>query len=174
MPPPAAAAVAVEMLAEAKLKRPSTAHVIVIPRLMTHLWRKALRRDADLFFDVPVGTSLWHTNMHEPLTVFLILPIIRRRQWRGPWVLQGSHLAGTAQKQLEWGFSRAVGKRRTGHDGLGRELWKVWENVETGSGDILRKFLNDTRAIPILQKSLVRELLQPSPFGKIPLPKPQR
>ena len=77
MPPPAAALVAVEMLAEAKLKRPDSAHILVIPRLMTHLWRKALRKDAYLFFDVPAGTSLWQTNMHKPLTVFLLLPLVR-------------------------------------------------------------------------------------------------
>ena len=171
MPPPAAAPVAVEVLAEAKLKRPDSAHILVIPRLMTHLWRKALRKDADLFFDVPVGTSLWQTNMHEPLTVFLLLPLVRHRAWKGPWVLRGSNLATTSQKKLEWGFARAVGKRRSGHNGLGRELWEVWKDVETGSGDILRKFLNDARSIPTLSKSVVRKMLQPAPLGKVPLPK---
>ena len=49
MPPPGSAPVAVKIFAEAKFKRPDSVHVLVIPRFITHLWRKALWKDQICF-----------------------------------------------------------------------------------------------------------------------------
>jgi hypothetical protein len=43
-PPPAAADVAIELVAKAKHKRPSHFHVILVPRLLTSRWRKLMSK----------------------------------------------------------------------------------------------------------------------------------
>ena len=78
-PPPAAASVAVEMFAEARHKRPAGAHLLVIPRLMTSMWRKQCSKDADLIFEIPVGTSMWPASQHETLIVFVIFPFAQKK-----------------------------------------------------------------------------------------------
>jgi hypothetical protein len=54
-PPPAAANIAVEQLSFSRLKRPHLPHIMIVPRLMTHLWRKQLFKIADLVFTLPAG-----------------------------------------------------------------------------------------------------------------------
>eukprot|EP00980_Cylindrotheca_fusiformis_P023557 scaffold10595_cov116-Cylindrotheca_fusiformis.AAC.1 len=58
LPPPAAADVVAEMLGEAKIKRPQGTHVVVVPRLMTGRWRRALLKETDFSFVVRPGTNL--------------------------------------------------------------------------------------------------------------------
>ena len=52
-PAPAAAAVAVEQLREARNKRTDSLHIVIIPRLFTSLWRRQLMRSADIFCEFP-------------------------------------------------------------------------------------------------------------------------
>eukprot|EP00978_Attheya_sp_CCMP212_P005518 scaffold12392_cov31-Attheya_sp.AAC.1 len=51
-PPPAAAEVAVEQLGFARLKRPQSMHIIVVPRLMTGRWRRHMSQGTDFYFKV--------------------------------------------------------------------------------------------------------------------------
>jgi hypothetical protein len=53
MRPPSAMEVALELLCEDRLTHPQWPHVFVVPRLMTHLSRKDLTKNADLLFTVP-------------------------------------------------------------------------------------------------------------------------
>jgi hypothetical protein len=65
VPPPAASDVALEELLNSRHKRDYINHVVVIPRLMTHLWRKRLHKLSDLLLEVPAGSrSFWpaYTN----------------------------------------------------------------------------------------------------------------
>jgi len=99
-PPPAAAAVAVEQLSFSRLKRPQLAHVFVVPRLITYLWRKQLFKLADLVFTLPVGfrEDVWPVTMYEPLIVGVLLPYLPHSPWsrrHTPSVLEvGRSLSG--------------------------------------------------------------------------------
>ena len=75
-PPPAAAAVVVEQLGKARMKRPEALHLVVVPRLMTGLWRRHLTRTCDAYFRVRVGSDLWPASEHEPLLIFVCLPFV--------------------------------------------------------------------------------------------------
>lgn len=79
----------VELFNEDRLMHPRIPHVFLIPRLMTHLWRKQLGKDADLMFAVRAGTSFWGGNMHEPLYVLIVLPITHVSGYRGPLDVTG-------------------------------------------------------------------------------------
>ena len=57
LPPPAAGDVVAEQLSEARHKRVTCTHVVLIPRLMTGRWRRMLIKEADLWFEIPAGTS---------------------------------------------------------------------------------------------------------------------
>ena len=54
-PPPAAMETVVEVFNEDRLSHPHIPHVFAIPRLMTHLWRRQLSKDADVLFTINVG-----------------------------------------------------------------------------------------------------------------------
>ena len=90
-PAPAIAEVAVEKLCEARHIRPWCSHVFVCPALMTAYWRKQLSKVADAMFTIPVGCSVWPDNMHEPIVVALICPLLSCRPWRvrgSPWMVE--------------------------------------------------------------------------------------
>jgi hypothetical protein len=81
-PPPAAARRAIFCLGQSILKRSNSVHVVVIPRLMTALWRKVLEKTCDVSFTVPVGTVVWGSEEHEPLVLTIALPLSRDPPWR--------------------------------------------------------------------------------------------
>ena len=170
IPPPAAASVAMEMMSAARLKIPHVSHIFVVPRLMTHLWRKQLSKDADLMFEVPVGTPMWPAENHEPLIIAVLLPIVTRRDWRGPWIFQGSDLSRITADELAWGFRTARGRKSERRAVLGGELWKMWKDTDTGSRDILRQFLKQTRSVSSMPEGMVRLLLHKTPIRQIPSP----
>ena len=136
MPAPAAAEVALEQLCLARLKRPSSSHLFVVPRLLTAYWRKQLGKLSDCMFVIPIGLQWWTTNMFEPVYLALVLPLTRSN----PWCLKGSQLVGT----------------------LEGELRSLWTSVPERSGAVLRKFLQRTRTLDTLPKGVVRSLLQPT------------
>ncbi|KAL7527171.1 hypothetical protein ACHAXR_001836 [Thalassiosira sp. AJA248-18] len=74
MPPPAAMETVMEIFNEDWIAHPWNPHVFVVPRLMTHLWRKSLGKDADVIFNVKVGNHFWGSSQHEPLIVAIVLP----------------------------------------------------------------------------------------------------
>jgi hypothetical protein len=54
-PPPAAAAVALEELRKARIKRQDSMHIFVVPRLLTPEWLKQTFKASDVVFQVPIG-----------------------------------------------------------------------------------------------------------------------
>jgi len=116
-PPPAAAEVVVEQVGRARHKRPTNLHVVVVPRLMTGRWRRAMARQADFYFRIPVGTVLWEAQMFEPVLMFVFLPFRSHR----PWVLD----------------------RKVSVDTLVGDLLAdgVWEAGAGHVGSLLREFL---------------------------------
>jgi hypothetical protein len=95
-PPPAVADVALEQLCEARHTRPWNSHIFLCPALMTSRWRKRLGKVADAMFTVPVGTALWGTEMHEPVVVALICPLLPCR----PWQVRETELVAELQQQV--------------------------------------------------------------------------
>ena len=53
--PPAAMETTMEVFNEDRMAHLKQAHVFVVPRLMVHLWRKHLRKDADALMTITAG-----------------------------------------------------------------------------------------------------------------------
>lgn len=87
-PAPAAADVVAEQVGEARHKRPSFLHLIVVPKLMTGLWRRMMLRLTDFNFTLPLGTSFWPVEEYEPLIIFACFPLIPY----SPWCIRGTHI----------------------------------------------------------------------------------
>jgi hypothetical protein len=81
-PPPTIADAAVEQLCETRHTRPGSGHIFICPALMTSRWRKRLAKVADAMFTVPVGSHLWGAQMHEPVVIALICPLLHSRPWQ--------------------------------------------------------------------------------------------
>jgi hypothetical protein len=82
-PAPAAADVAVDELQTSRHKRTHLNHVVIIPRIHTHTWRKSLYKVCDLVFEIPSGCrGFWPPSEHEPLIVGLTLHFMSRSSWQ--------------------------------------------------------------------------------------------
>ena len=90
VPPPAAMATALEVFYEDRIAHPWKPHVFVVPRLMTHMWRKSLSKDAGLVFTVQVGEHFWDASQHKPLIIDLVLPLLHAPNYRGPCMEAGT------------------------------------------------------------------------------------
>ena len=159
-----------ELFNDDRVAHPWQPHVFAVPRLMTHLWRKQLSKDADLMFTVAVGDEhFWTKSQHEPLIIAVVLPLSHCEDYRGPWVARGTAESARAQQELESGFKLGT-KRDTGGpfvvEGVLREVWK---KPAIRSGVVLRKFLAWARTFPPVRNSLLREVLHGR--SRRPLPK---
>ena len=88
--PPAEMEKVVEVFNDDCLAHLHIPHVFAIPRLMTHLWRRKLSKDADVLFTIDMGPSSWPFSMHEPLIVLIVLSLDHVSNLICPWVLRGS------------------------------------------------------------------------------------
>lgn len=79
--PAAAAPAAIEQLCEAKLARPESSHIFLVPSLLTQMWRKKLGKIADVIFNAKSGVCIWPSSCHEPLTIALICPLLSSSPW---------------------------------------------------------------------------------------------
>ena len=55
----ASAETVMELLLENCIQHPYQSHMILLPCLMTFFCRKQMGKEADLLFNVPMGTSFW-------------------------------------------------------------------------------------------------------------------
>ena len=141
-PPPAAAEPALEELRKARHRRTSSTHLVLIPRLLTPYWRKHLNKVSDIVLTLPVGHPVWPLNMHEPLTIGIVFPLIRYRPWR----LHRSPILLDLEKHL-------------------RSLWKTDPGSE---GPLLRKLWGLPRKLAGLSQKLVWQLLRSSHKPEVP------
>jgi hypothetical protein len=132
-PAPAAADAAVEQLCMANLKRTSTTHIIIIPRLLTSRWRKHLSKTADVVVTLPLNGSYWGVSQHEPLLLAICFPLIRCN----PWKLKGTLFMGR----------------------LERSVSELPPSGEGGLGIILREFCLQAWALGGMSQRLVRSVL---------------
>ena len=163
IPPPAAMHTVLELFCEDRFVNPHIPHVFVAPRLMTHLWRKNLSKDADLMFTVNPGVDFWPANMHEPLIVAIVLPIVYVKNYRGPWVVRGTPESKSVAERLERGFA---GGDFGGHESGQLHVMEgnvpgVRETPSERSRDILFEFLASKASFPPVQQCLVRRMLPP-------------
>lgn len=77
MPPPTAADVVADDLGDAIVKRPYCYHVIIVPTLMMGRWRGDLSNVTTCRFEIPARTTFWGPDCHEPLTLFIYIPLCR-------------------------------------------------------------------------------------------------
>jgi hypothetical protein len=98
---PAAMEVALELLCEDRLAHPHWPHVFVVPRLMTHLWRNDLMKNAGLLFTVPAQVPFWTAMQFEPLIVAIVLPLVHVPSYTGLWLVWGTHEGGELNRHFE-------------------------------------------------------------------------
>ena len=128
MMPPAAMEVVLELLCEDRLAHPQWPHVFVVPRLMTHLWRKDLMMNADLLFTVPAQVPFWTSGQFEPLIVAVILPLSHVPRYTGPWVVKGTDEGERAALTLQRGFKTGEQDDTGEFHELDRFLHEVWKD----------------------------------------------
>ena len=103
-PPSSDMETVVEIFNEYRLAHSHIPHVFAIPRLMNHLQRRQLSKDADVLFTVNVVPYFWPCSMNEPLIMLIVLPLNHVSNCRGPWVLRGSYPSLEVQDHMEAGF----------------------------------------------------------------------
>ena len=73
-PAPAAAEVVAEQLGRARLKRPNSMHLVVVPRVMTGRWRRTLTRGSEFYLRLD-WNEVWDLKTNfEPLLLFVCIP----------------------------------------------------------------------------------------------------
>ncbi|KAI2504188.1 hypothetical protein MHU86_10302 [Fragilaria crotonensis] len=82
-PAPMAAEVALSEMRKARIKRQRSSPLCA--RVCASQWLRHLFKAADFVFEVPVGSAMWLTAMHEPLLI-AIFPFVRVK----PWQLRGT------------------------------------------------------------------------------------
>lgn len=132
-PPPFAADVAISELRKARIKRQSSTHIVVVPRLCTTLWLRQLYKASDIVFEVPVGSHVWPSEMHEPLLIGILFPFIRFKPWQ---------LRNTPKM-----FA------------VGRQLRKVFEVSAVDAGNFLCEFWNTCLRLQSVPENVVRKVL---------------
>ena len=96
-PAPSAAKTAIKQLRQARMKRQSSYHVFVCPRLMWTEWRRDIFKSADFVFSLPAGSDVWPADMHEPLIFAVFLPYLHRQ----PWELRKTKLVVELERTLQ-------------------------------------------------------------------------
>jgi hypothetical protein len=118
-PAPAIADAALEQLCKMRHTRPGSSHIFLCPTLMTSRWRKRLGKVADAMFTVPVGSALWERDMHEPIVLALICPLLHCR----PWQVRATPLVAQLQAHMSGVWSPDLARERCGL----REFWEAAE-----------------------------------------------
>jgi hypothetical protein len=101
-----------------------------------------LLKATDVYFVLKAESMIWNNSQHEPLGIFISLPLSRHEPWR----LRQTKTVVYLESSL----------RELPSDDL---LQK---------GNILRKFLGLTRQLETMPEGLVRELLHTPGRGSVP------
>jgi hypothetical protein len=167
-PPPAAMTEVLEMFSEDRLAHPFVPHVFVVPRLMTHLWRKALSKDADLMVTLNTNHPFWNSTQHEPLLLCIVLPCSPTNNYFGPWVAKGAPGFSTLESYLQQGLRLWARDRSQELPNLEGHLQGLWSNQEEWTRAVLLEFLSQAGDFPPVRECLVRKLFQATPLGPLP------
>lgn len=133
-PPPAAADVAIEELRKSLIKRQTSTHIFVCPRLMTTEWRRQLLKTVDLTIKLEAGLQeWWPAEMYEPLTIAFVFPFLPFKPWQ----------------------RRGTPKMRY----MESKMSEVFEGEDVAAGNILREFFAQQRSLAGMSQDVVRRLL---------------
>jgi hypothetical protein len=154
--PPAVMTTALELFSDDCLAHPHWPHVFVVPRLMTHLWRKDLGKDADILFTVPAGVTFWGGNQFEPLIVTIVFPLSHVPRYAGPWLVRNTDEGARYKRALASGFK---GNEPGELHELDGGMQRMWEDAASGSRTLLQQLLVWAGRFPPVQKSMVRGVL---------------
>lgn len=134
--PPAAAIDALEELAQGRFKRHYLlTGVVLIPNFLETEWRRRFVKVVDFYFTIPAGAiPAWPSDMHEPLTVGVYLPLLRYEPW-------------------DWKHVPLVAA-------FGTSLSAMYKAHEPSAGDYLRELWAACAWIAGMPRSVVRDLLQ--------------
>ena len=132
-PPPAVGDVSLEQIRYARLKRQSSLHVFLIPKLFYALFRRQLFKTMDIVLFLPPRFDFWPDSMHEPLIIAFLFPFIRFK----PWTVK--HTPKLCS--------------------VGRELQRLWKEKRLDRRHILCQLLLEGRKFPTLPEHLVRVML---------------
>ena len=141
-PPPAAARVALEELRQARHKRQRSAHIFIVPSLMTLEWSGQLYKTADLILKLPEKSKIWPSKNHESLTLAICFPFMCRE----PWQLKGQPIMGR----------------------MARELCSLFETDSSTVGYILSQLCDTTTRLDKMPVGRLRKVLSGRWFPAIP------
>ncbi len=140
-PAPAAAEVAAEQMARVIHKYPESCHIFVCPRLMTARWRRRVGKLADFNFELGPGSKVWGAERHEPLLIFVCLPLSKH----SPWKLKGTKFVAV----LEGKFVAV----------LEGKMQKLHETNCRRRGRVLRKLFLQAKWLDSVSEGMVRGML---------------
>jgi hypothetical protein len=143
-PAPAAADVAGEQMARAIHKHPYSCHMFVAPRLMTARWRRRVAKLSDFRFELDAGFDHWGKARHEPLLIFVCLPLSVHR----PWKLRGCRFVAQAEGKLCKLSSAPEARVRR----VLRQFFIKARNVDSMSEGMVRHMLHRPRVKPVPDK----------------------
>jgi hypothetical protein len=138
-PAPDAADAAIDQFCEALHNRPHCFHGLSVPLLMTNIWRNNLLKAVYVYFVLKTVRAIWDHSQHEPLGIFISLPLSRHEPWRlrhTPPVVD-----------------------------LSRALREVPDNDFVQKGHIFREFLCLARQLINIPESVVQGLLHTTEGG---------
>jgi hypothetical protein len=141
-PAPAVVDEVIYHFCDALHKRPNCFHVFAIPLLMANRWREQLLKAMDVYFALKADIMIWDNSQHDPLGIFIYLPVSRH----GPW----------------------CPRRPKPVVDLVYTLREVPEEYFLQNENLLRQFLRFTRQLETMPEGLARELLHP--LGRRSLP----
>ena len=114
-PPPALGKIAIDQLCEVKHMHPESRHILLCPRMMEHQWGKALSKIADTRFTFGQRSCLWNKDLHEPLTIAFVCPLLSSAPWK---VSRLPSLASWERRLLEMSHKNTADVRN-----YMREFW---------------------------------------------------
>lgn len=132
-PPPFAADMAMAEMRRARIKRQTSAHVFVCPRLCSHLWLKQLHKASDIVFQVPPNQMYWPKSMHEPLLIGILFPFVRSK----PWQLRGSPKMHEMGRKLRGMYA----EEKVDAGNILCQLWKRCIGIRNMLENVVRKVL---------------------------------
>lgn len=131
-PPPAAGLIVLKEMERSRLKRPyTTAHVVIIPRLLyQEEWRSRFEKAVDLWFPLSCG-SVWPACNYEPLMIGIRFSLSRSYPWE---------VKQERERMVE----------------LGRTLSQMSKVCHFQVRDHLRQLWNDPRKFQAVPRGVVR------------------
>ena len=132
-PPPAAGDAAFEFMSWAIHRRSWNMHIVIIPTAWTSLWRKMLKKMADIYLTLPPTNTVWNADQYFGLTIAFCFPLSNSSPWKF--------------------------RRREGLDKLERKVLRMWERDNGSEGPILRQLCQEAWRVRSMPEILVPEML---------------